>query len=166
MKRKHKRLSFVVLGLGILGMAAALILSALDESVTFFRSPTDLATDPNLGELRIRLGGLVEDGSVERAGTEVRFRVTDIENTVPVVYAGILPDLFREGQGVVAEGRLRDGVFVAETVLAKHDETYMPPEVADALKRSGHWQHMQESLAAPDAAPDAVPSPTSGGYGQ
>ncbi len=166
MKRKHKRLTFVVLGLGILGMAAALILSALDESVTFFRSPSDLAGDPAIGELRIRLGGLVEDGSVEHAGAEVRFRVTDVAHTVPVVYAGILPDLFREGQGVVAEGRMQNGVFVAETVLAKHDENYMPPEVADALKRSGHWQHMQDSLAEPDGAVNGAPTAVPQGYGQ
>ena len=140
MRRKHKRLTFVVLGLGILGVAAALILTALDESVTFFRSPTDLAAEAAQGDLRIRLGGLVEEGSVERAGTQVRFRVTDMRHTVPVVYAGILPDLFREGQGVVAEGRMRDGVFVADEVLAKHDENYMPPEVAEALERSGEWR--------------------------
>ena len=146
MKRKHKRLTFVVVGLGILGAAAALILAALDGSVTFFRSPTELTSDAATGDLRIRLGGLVEEGSVVRDGAEVRFRVTDMQATVPVVYAGILPDLFREGQGVVAEGRMRNGVFVAEEVLAKHDETYMPPEVADALKKSGQWQHMQETL--------------------
>ena len=90
---------------------------------------------------RFRLGGLVEDGSVDRSGGEtVLFRVTDTANTVSVSYTGILPDLFREGQGVVTEGRIVDGTFVADEVLAKHDENYMPPEVADALKKSGQWQ--------------------------
>lgn len=147
MKRKHRRLTFVVVGLGILGAAAALILSALDESVTFFKSPTEIVAEPHMGDQRIRLGGLVEEGSVVRGdGAVVRFRVTDLDNTVDVSYTGILPDLFREGQGIVAEGRMRDGVFVADEVLAKHDETYMPPEVADSLKKSGKWQHMQQSL--------------------
>jgi cytochrome c-type biogenesis protein CcmE len=152
-KRKHKRLTFVVLGLGILGAAAALILTALDESVTFFRSPSELVSDASVGDLRLRLGGLVEEGSVARDGTEVRFRVTDMQAAVPVVYSGILPDLFREGQGVVAEGRMHDGVFVADEVLAKHDENYMPPEVADALKKSGQWQHMQEKMTGTGQVP-------------
>ena len=93
-----------------------------------------------------RLGGLVAEGSVTRTGGEVRFSVTDGGASLPVVFAGIPPDLFREGQGVVVEGRLHDGVFVADQVLAKHDEKYMPPEVADALKQSGQWQHMKDSL--------------------
>jgi cytochrome c-type biogenesis protein CcmE len=148
-KPKHRRLTFVLIGLGLLGVAAALVLSAFDEAIVFFRSPSDLVETPELGDRRLRIGGLVEEGSVERgSGAVVRFRITDLENAIPVRYTGILPDLFREGQGVVAEGRLRDGVFVADEVLAKHDENYMPPEVADALKKSGQWQHMREKLEA------------------
>lgn len=146
MKPKHRRLTFVVIGLGLLGAAAALILSAFQESIVFFHSPTELTERSNLAERRLRIGGLVEEGSVERGGATVTFRVTDMANAVTVAYTGILPDLFREGQGVVAEGRMHDGVFVADQVLAKHDESYMPPEVADALKKSGQWQHMQDAM--------------------
>ncbi len=147
MKRKHKRLIFVAIGLLILGIAAALMLTAFEDSIVFFRSPTEIIEQPVLASQRLRVGGLVEEGSVERSGDgEVRFRVTDLENAIPIRYRGILPDLFREGQGVVAEGRVEDGVFVADEILAKHDENYMPPEVADALKRSGKWQHMQDAL--------------------
>jgi cytochrome c-type biogenesis protein CcmE len=139
-KAKHKRLTFVVIGAVIVAAAAALILSALDESVAYFRSPSDIVRDPGLTARRLRLGGLVEDGSVERgAGTAVRFRVTDLEHAVSVRYQGVLPDLFREGQGVVVEGRIEDGVFMADSVLAK-------PEAAEALKRSGRWQHMRQDL--------------------
>jgi cytochrome c-type biogenesis protein CcmE len=99
----------------------------------------------------------VEEGSVERGGTTVTFRVTDLANSVTVAYTGVLPDLFREGQGVVVEGRMGDGVFVADQVLAKHDETYMPPEVADALKKSGQWQHMQESMREAGQMPGDAP---------
>ncbi|TVR83385.1 MAG: cytochrome c maturation protein CcmE [Rhodospirillales bacterium] len=149
MKRKHKRLTFVAVGVGLLSLAAALFLSAIGDSVAFFHSPSDLANHGDLGDRRIRVGGLVEDGSVQRGqGAEVRFRVTDLAQSVPVVYVGILPDLFREGQGVVAQGRLRDGVFVADEVLARHDETYMPPEVAESLKQAGTWQHMEAAGAA------------------
>ncbi|MGF1640874.1 MAG: cytochrome c maturation protein CcmE [Rhodospirillales bacterium] len=147
MKPKHRRLTFVIVGLGLLGAAVALVLSAIDEAVVFFRSPTELVERPELGDRRVRIGGLVEEGSVDRGhGTEVRFRVTDLANAIPVRFDGILPDLFREGQGVVAEGRMQDGVFVADGVLAKHDENYMPPEVAAALKKSGQWQHMRKQL--------------------
>ena len=141
MKRKHKRLTFVVVALGLLGVAAGLVLSALEENIVFFYSPTDI-TEKNVAEgRRIRLGGLVEEGSVKKArGAVVNFRVTDLMTAIPVTYKGLLPDLFSEGQGVVAEGTLQGGVFRAEEVLAKHDETYMPPEVADALKKSGQWK--------------------------
>ncbi len=146
MKRKHKRLTFIVLGMGLLAVAATLVLSAFEDNIVFFYSPTDVL-DKKLGsDRRVRIGGLVEDGSVEKAGTVVRFRVTDLANVIPVTYTGILPDLFREGQGVVAEGRLVDGVFHADEVLAKHDETYMPPEVAEALKKSGRWQEIEKAL--------------------
>ena len=141
MKRKHKRLTFVIVALCLLGLAAALVLTAFEENIVFFFSPTDIVEQKASENQRFRLGGLVEEGSVDRSGGEtIAFRVTDITNVVSVSFTGILPDLFREGQGIVAEGRLVNGVFVADEVLAKHDETYMPPEVADALKKSGQWQ--------------------------
>ncbi len=149
MKPKHKRLIFVGLGVGLLGLAAILVLSALKDSVVFFHTPSELAEKPVSADQRLRIGGLVEEGSVQRGdGAQVRFRVTDLANTVAISYEGILPDLFREGQGVVVEGRMRDGVLVADQVLAKHDENYMPPEVADALKQSGQWQRMRQSMRA------------------
>ncbi len=143
MKRKHRRLAFVAAGMVALGAAAALVLVAFEDSLVFFYSPSDLAEKDLPEGRRVRLGGLVEDGSVRRLadGLTVEFRVTDLAAAVPVIYTGVLPDLFREGQGVVTEGVLRaDGVFKADGVLAKHDETYMPPEVAEALKRSGQWR--------------------------
>lgn len=142
MTRKKRRLVLIGSAGTVLAAAAALILVALSEQIVFFRTPSDIVSEAvNPGD-RIRLGGLVADGSVERGtGTTVRFAVTDTEHTVDVVFTGVLPDLFREGQGVVAEGILGDdGSFVADTVLAKHDENYMPREVADALKDKGHWQ--------------------------
>ena len=141
MKRKHKRLTFAFIGLGLLGAATGLILLALEDSIVFFYSPTDLIEKPPPPGLRLRIGGLVEEGSLVREkGARVTFRVTDLAEALPVNYVGLLPDLFREGQGVVAEGLLKDGVFQADRVLAKHDETYMPPEVAEALKKSGQWR--------------------------
>jgi cytochrome c-type biogenesis protein CcmE len=142
MTRKQRRLGFLVLGLGALGIATALVLAAFNDNLVFFYSPSDLAEKAVGPERRIRIGGLVETNSLvkQAEGHAVAFRVTDGKTELRVVYDGILPDLFREGQGVVAEGRLRDGVFVASSVLAKHDEKYMPPEVADALKKSGRWQ--------------------------
>ncbi|MGH6928567.1 MAG: cytochrome c maturation protein CcmE [Dongiaceae bacterium] len=142
MKPKRRRLYFVVVGMMLLGAAAGLVLYAMNDSLVFFYSPSDLVTKEIPPGRMLRLGGLVETGSVARdGGTAVRFRVTDMAKTVPVVYDGILPDLFREGQGVVAQGTLGpDGVFVAAEVLAKHDENYMPKEVVDALKKSGQWQ--------------------------
>jgi cytochrome c-type biogenesis protein CcmE len=142
MKPKRRRLVFVVAGMVLLGAAAGLVLYAMNDSLVFFYSPTDLVTKEVPPGRTLRLGGLVEAGSVQRdGGTTVHFRVTDMAQAVPVVYTGILPDLFREGQGVVAQGTLGpDGVFVAAEVLAKHDETYMPKEVVDALKKSGRWQ--------------------------
>ena len=142
MKLKHRRLTFVLLGLLLLAGAAALILNEARDTLVFFYSPSDLATRDLPTSRPIRLGGLVEEGSLKRGDDGVvRFVVTDLESTVPVVYRGLLPDLFREGQGVVAQGTLGpDGVFIATEVLAKHDENYMPPEVAEAIKKSGQWK--------------------------
>ncbi len=143
MTRKRRRLMVVLLSMSILGVAAALVLTAFEDSIVFFYSPTDLATKDLPADRRIRIGGIVVDDSLVRRpdGVTVEFGVTDVENTVRVAYRGILPDLFREGQGVVAGGKMgAGGVFVADEVLAKHDENYMPPEVADALKKSGHWR--------------------------
>jgi cytochrome c-type biogenesis protein CcmE len=149
MTRKRRRLYAVIGGMTLLGVAAALVLTAFNDNLVFFYSPTDLKTK-QVGDRRVRIGGLVEENSVVRegAGKTVEFKVTDGANTLVVSYTGTLPDLFREGQGVVAEGKLgRDGVFQAATVLAKHDEKYMPPEVAEALKKSGHWQPDQQKTA-------------------
>jgi cytochrome c-type biogenesis protein CcmE len=143
MTRKKRRLIVIGSGLLMLFAAAALVLNAFEESLVFFRSPSDLVASKAPPDRAFRLGGLVEEQSVTRRddGLTIDFRVTDLAHSVPVTYHGILPDLFREGQGVVAEGRLRDdGVFVASEVLAKHDEEYMPPEVAEALKKSGQWR--------------------------
>ncbi len=146
MKRKRRRLYTVLIGMATLGVAAALVLTALRDEVVFFYSPTELAERPPPADMRLRIGGLVEEDSVRRAddGLTTNFRVTDLTTTVPVSFTGVLPDLFREGQGVVVEGSLAaGGLFVASGVLAKHDETYMPPEVAEALKKSGQWQGTQ-----------------------
>ena len=140
MKRKHRRLSVLLLAALAAGTAAALVLAAFEDNLVYFRSPSEIAAWEASGE-RMRMGGLVKTGSLLRQGASVAFRVTDLKNEVEVIYEGILPDLFREGQGVVVEGRLLpDGTFRADGVLAKHDETYMPPEVAEALKESGLWQ--------------------------
>jgi cytochrome c-type biogenesis protein CcmE len=141
MKPKRRRLWLLVASLAVLGAAVSLVLYALSDNIVFFYSPTQVAEKHPGPERRFRLGGLVEQGSVRKNGQEVRFTVTDLQKTVPVVYRGLLPDLFREGQGVIAEGTLgADGLFTAREVLAKHDENYMPPEVAKALKESGRWQ--------------------------
>ncbi|CAA6605097.1 periplasmic heme chaperone [Rhodospirillaceae bacterium LM-1] len=138
--RKKRRLMLLLAGLAFLGGAAALVLTAFQDNIVFFYSPTDLATKEVRADQRLRIGGLVLEGSVIKDGKTVRFKVTDLTKSVDVVFTGILPDLFREGQGVVAEGRFANGLFTASDVLAKHDEKYMPPEVADALKKSGQWQ--------------------------
>lgn len=145
MKRKHKRLTFVAIAGALIAIAAVLVLSAFEENIVFFRTPTDIAENKVKEDQRIRLGGLVEEDSVEQ-GTDglVTFRVTDTANSVAVSYTGILPDLFREGQGVVAEGKLAGDMFMADEVLAKHDENYMPPEVADAIKEAGEWKGMSD----------------------
>jgi len=142
MTRKQRRLILIGSSLGVLTIAAALVLSSLSDSIVFFNSPTDVAEKHMAPGARIRIGGLVKPGSVQRGeNLNIRFEVTDGNHDVPVRYQGIVPDLFREGQGVVAEGRLEaGGMLAADSVLAKHDERYMPREVADALKKSGRWQ--------------------------
>lgn len=145
--RKQQRLVLVLLVLVLAGGAAALVLTAMKDSVAFFVSPSQIAAGEVDGGKRFRLGGLVVDGSVVHlANGEVRFALTDTKNEIEVVYSGILPDLFREGQGIVAQGMLGpNGTFVASEVLAKHDETYMPPEVAEALKKAGYWKHNEQA---------------------
>ena len=143
MTLRRRRLVFLLSGLLALGLATTLVLSALEENLVFFYSPTDLQTTPVGTQARIRIGGLVEEGSLQRSadGMEADFRVTDLQHSLAVHYRGLLPDLFREGQGIVAEGHLQaDGRVLAKEVLAKHDETYMPPAVAEALKKSGRWK--------------------------
>jgi cytochrome c-type biogenesis protein CcmE len=142
MTRKQRRLTLIGAGLGVLGLAAGLVLVALKDSIVFFNSPTDVVEKHVAPGSRIRLGGLVKEGTLKRGDNlQVSFEVTDGNKSVPVSYTGILPDLFREGQGVVTEGALNAaGTFKADSVLAKHDETYMPKEVADALKKQGHWK--------------------------
>lgn len=167
MTRKQRRLILIGGSLGVLAVAAALVLSALKDSIVFFNSPTDVV-EKHLGPgSRIRIGGLVKTGSVQRNDNlHIRFDVTDGAHDIPVRYQGIVPDLFREGQGVVAEGKLEpDGSFAADTVLAKHDERYMPKEVVDALKKSGRWQEGVDTAPNEGAMKDiaAGASPVSGG---
>ena len=142
MTRKQKRISIIGLGLGALALAAALVLFALRQQIVFFVTPSDLKVQAQSPGSRLRLGGLVEKGTwIKGAGTQMEFMVTDNASNVKVSYDGIVPDLFREGQGVVAEGTFgADGVFKADTILAKHDENYIPKEVADALKAKGVWK--------------------------
>jgi cytochrome c-type biogenesis protein CcmE len=142
MTRKQRRLVLIGGSLGVLALAAGLVLTALKDSIVFFNSPSDVVEKHLQAGSRIRLGGLVKPGSLQRGDQlAVRFDVTDGNNAMRVNYQGILPDLFREGQGVIAEGTLEPGgMLKADSVLAKHDEKYMPKEVADALKKQGHWK--------------------------
>jgi cytochrome c-type biogenesis protein CcmE len=142
MTRKQRRLILIGSSLAVLAFAVALILSSLRESIVFFNSPTDIADNKAAPGKRVRLGGMVKMGSVERGDNmQVRFAVTDGNKDIPVDYRGIVPDLFREGQGVIAEGHIDPGgTFKADTVLAKHDENYMPREIVETLKKQGHWQ--------------------------
>src|SRR5215467_11239386 len=138
MKRRHKRIAFILVGLAGLGVATYLVASAFRKNLVFFFSPTQVATKEAPVNHTFRIGGLVENGSLKRDndGLTVRFTVTDTLNSVPVVYKGILPDLFKEGRGCVAQGKVgSDGVFYAEQVLAKHDENYMPPEAGSAIDK-------------------------------
>ncbi len=156
---RRRRRGFLIFGaLAVLALALGLVLMALRDSIVFFHTPSDLTAKAIPVGQRIRLGGLVAEGSVKRgAGVDVEFVVTDTIERVTVRYRGVLPDLFREGQGVVTEGKLEDGgTFRADTVLAKHDENYMPPEVAGALKEKGVWKHFEgakkdEARPAPGA---------------
>jgi cytochrome c-type biogenesis protein CcmE len=151
MTRKKRRAILIAGSLVLMGVASALVLSALRTQVTFFMSPSDvLANLPKPGT-RFRLGGLVEASTFRKiSGTTSVFHLTDGSKSLPVAYSGILPDLFKEGQGAIAEGQLMpDGVFLADSVLAKHDEKYMPPEVAAALKKSGRWQEQGSKPRAP-----------------
>ena len=136
MKPRQKRLAIAGGLLVSVAAIAALVLNAFQSNLVFFYSPSQVASKEAPANRTFRLGGLVESGSVKREGVAVNFRVTDTAKTVPVRYVGILPDLFKEGKGVVAQGQLDGGVFVAREVLAKHDENYMPPEAAEALKRA------------------------------
>ena len=136
-KPRHRRAALIVAGVAVLGIATALILSAFRQNLVFFYTPSDVATNKVPANQTFRIGGLVENGSVHREGVRVTFRVTDTAQTITVAYDGILPDLFREGKGVVAQGRMDGGgVFRASQVLAKHDENYMPPDAAHALEQA------------------------------
>jgi cytochrome c-type biogenesis protein CcmE len=139
MKRRHRRIAFIVVGLVSLGIAAYLAASAFRNNLVFFFSPTQVAAKEAPVDRTFRIGGLVQEGSLKRDGLNVQFTVTDTAYNVPVVYNGILPDLFKEGRGCVAQGKISsDGVFHAEQVLAKHDENYMPPEAGAALDKAKH----------------------------
>ena len=144
MTRKERRIYFILIGLATLGIAVALVMTAFEDNIVYFHSPTDIATRTDLQkDRRLRRGGLVKQGSWQKEtdGLTHKFFVTDTAHDIRVAYKGIMPDLFREGQGVVMEGRLQqDGSFRADEVLAKHDENYMPKEVADSLRKAGMWK--------------------------
>jgi cytochrome c-type biogenesis protein CcmE len=152
MTRKQRRLTLIGIAMAVLAVAAGLVLNAMRDSIVFFSTPSMAAEKKIEAGKRFRLGGLVEPGSLKRGEQlQVNFTVTDGTASLPVTYKGILPDLFREGQGVISEGALDSaGVFKADTVLAKHDENYMPKDVADALKKQGHWK--DDYQAKSDAA--------------
>ncbi len=153
MKPRHKRLALAVGVLAAVGVSATLVLNAFRSNLVFFYSPTQVVSKEAPSSRAFRLGGLVEAGSVRRDGVSVRFVVTDTAMTVPVRYEGILPDLFKEGKGVVAQGKLEGGEFVASEVLAKHDENYMPPEAAEALKRAQQVNAKRVSSAGAEVTP-------------
>ena len=149
MKRRHKRIGIIIAGLAGLSLAAFLALSAFQNNLVFFFSPTQVAAKEAPVNRTFRIGGLVEEGTLKRDGDglTVRFTVTDTASSIPVVYKGILPDLFKEGRGCVAQGRLgNDGVFLAEEVLAKHDENYMPPEAGEAIDKAKHAKEASKSV--------------------
>ncbi|HEV7684628.1 MAG TPA: cytochrome c maturation protein CcmE [Pyrinomonadaceae bacterium] len=149
MKRRHKRIGFIVLGLAGLGIAAALVLSAFQQNLVFFFSPSQVVAKEAPVNKPFRVGGLVQSGTLQRDGDglTVRFNVTDTAKSIPVVYKGILPDLFKEGKGCVAQGHVGpDGVFYADQVLAKHDENYMPPEAGKAIDAAKHEKDAARSV--------------------
>jgi cytochrome c-type biogenesis protein CcmE len=149
MKRRHKRIAFIVAGLAALGIAAAFVLTAFQSNLVFFFSPTQVASKEAPVDRTFRIGGLVENGTIKRQsdGLTVHFTVTDTAESIPVVYKGILPDLFKEGKGCVAQGKLgADGVFYADEVLAKHDENYMPPEAGDAIDKAKHTREASKTI--------------------
>ncbi|MDQ1638715.1 MAG: cytochrome c-type biosis protein CcmE [Pyrinomonadaceae bacterium] len=152
MKRRHKRIAFIVLGLCGLGIAAALALSAFQQNLVFFFSPSQVVAKEAPVGRTFRVGGLVEKGSLNRAndGLTTRFVVTDTAKSIPVVYKGILPDLFKEGRGCVAQGHIEtDGVFYADQVLAKHDENYMPPQAGQAIDAAKHEKEAAKTVVGP-----------------
>ena len=149
MKRRHKRVAFICIGLAAMGIAAYLAASAFRNNLVFFFSPTQVAAKEAPVERTFRIGGLVQDGTLKRDsdGLTVRFTGTDTAASIPVVYKGILPDLFKEGRGCVAQGKLgSDGVFRAEQVLAKHDENYMPPEAGQAIDKAKHAREAEKTV--------------------
>lgn len=149
MKRRHKRVTFIAVGLAGLALAAYLVTNAFRNNLVFFFSPTQVAAKEAPVNRTFRIGGLVEEGTLNREndGLTVRFTVTDTAASIPVVYKGILPDLFKEGRGCVAQGRIdADGVFQADEVLAKHDENYMPPEAGDAIDKAKHAKEASKSV--------------------
>ena len=153
MKPRHKRLAWIGGIVASVAVAAGLVLNAFQSNLVFFFSPSQVVAKEAPTSKTFRLGGLVKEGSVKRDGTQVEFAVTDTAKTITVRYTGILPDLFKEGKGVVAQGQLQgDGVFVAREVLAKHDENYMPPEAAEALKRAAQTNQKIANTVAPGAA--------------
>jgi cytochrome c-type biogenesis protein CcmE len=147
MKRRHKRITFIVAGLVGLSIAAYLVASAFRNNLVFFFSPTQVAAKEAPVNRTFRIGGLVQEGTLKREGLKVQFTVTDTAASIPVVYNGILPDLFKEGRGCVAQGKIgNDGVFQAEQVLAKHDENYMPPEAGAAIDAAKHEREAAKSV--------------------
>jgi cytochrome c-type biogenesis protein CcmE len=149
LKRRHKRIAFIIAGLAGLGIAAALVLSAFQKNLVFFFSPTQVVAKEAPVNRTFRVGGLVEQGTLKREndGLTVRFKVTDTSNSIPVVFKGIIPDLFKEGRGCVAEGRIgSDGVFYADKVLAKHDENYMPPQAGEAIDTARHEREAAKTV--------------------
>ena len=151
MKRRHKRIGIIIVGLAGLSLAAFLVAGAFRQNLVFFFSPTQVAAKEAPVDRTFRIGGLVEDGTLKRDndGLTVRFTVTDTAASIPVVYKGILPDLFKEGRGCVAQGKIGpDGVFQAEQVLAKHDENYMPPEAGEAIDKAKHAKEAAKTVVA------------------
>lgn len=145
MKPKYKRFTYLLLALISVSIGVMLILSALKENIVFFYSPSELLAKLPAPEQHIRAGGLVVEKSVKKESGKIEFDVTDTAHTIHITYQGIPPGLFREGQGIVAEGNFRNGQFIATNLLAKHDENYMPPEVAAAIKKSGHWKQQVQT---------------------